>query len=305
LKIPKKTGSFVIYSASNFWPDVIPAVVLKKKNPDLKWIGSCYLLAPNSFKGFEQKWRLLPNIRLLASNFMESVTNVFLRKYADVIFVTNDLDKKFFADKGVSSVKLKAIYGGVDLTEILKVPEQRTKYDCCFVGRIHPQKGVVYLIDIWDKVHNVKPDAKLALIGNGPKWYENKVKAEIRKRHLEKNIDLLGFVDGTEKYRILKSSKIFLHTSIYDNCGMTAAEGMACGLPAIRFDIPALKIAYPRGMLVVPLRDCKKFAEAVLKLLDDDDLYNKLKHEALELVKSWNWDEKASCLLDYVRRELI
>jgi glycosyltransferase involved in cell wall biosynthesis len=305
LKIPKKNDSFLLYSASNFWPDVIPAIVMKKKNPRLKWIGSCYLLAPNSFRGFEGKLRLIPNIRLLASNFMESVTNVLLRKYADAIFVTNDLDKKFFTDKGFSFSKLKAIYGGVDLAEVSKVPEQKTKYDCCFVGRIHPQKGVVYLIDIWDRVHKVKPKAKLALIGNGPDWYENKVRAEIRKRHLEKSIDLLGFMDGVEKYKILKSSRIFLHTSIYDNCGMAAAEGMACGLPVIRFDIPALKVAYPQGTLAVPLRDCKKFADAILKLLDDDNLYKKLRKEALELVKSWNWDEKASCLLDYISRELI
>ncbi len=80
-----------------------------------------------------------------------------------------------------------------------------------------------------------------------------------------------------EKYKILKSSKIFLHTSIYDNSGMTAAEAMACGLPAVRFDIPALRIAYPKGMLVVPLKDSPKFAKAVLQLLEDEHCIIKYK----------------------------
>ena len=305
LKTPKKTGCSVVYSASNFWPDVIPAIIMKRKNPRLKWIGSYYLMNPSAFTGFEEKRHFLPDIRLLASNFMDRVSFVLLLKYADAIFVTNDLDKKFFSDKGFSASKLKAIYGGVNLAEISEVPEQQVKkYDCCFVGRIHPQKGVVYLIDIWDRVHKMKPNAKLAIIGNGPKWYENKVRSEIRKRHLEKNIDMLGFMDGKEKYKILKSSRVFLHTSIYDNCGMAAAEGMACGLPVVRFDIPALKVAYPKGTLVAPLIDCKKFADAAIAFLDDHILYNKIKTEALELVKSWDWNEKTFCLLNFVNTEL-
>jgi len=305
----KFSGNFIIYSASNFWPDVIPAVLIKKKNPNSKWIGTCYLLTPNPFKGFEfayeEKWKLLPDIRLLASYFMEMVSNVLLIRYADAIFVTNDLDKKFFTGKGVSLSRLKAIYGGVDLAEITKVPEQKIKYDGCFVGRIHPQKGVTYLIDIWDKVCAVKPDAKLALIGNGPRWYENKIKNEIRKRNLEKNIDLFGFLDGLEKYKILKASKVFLHTSIYDNCGMAAAEGMACGLPVVMFDIPALRVAYPKGALVAPIRNCEEFARQVLKLLSDSSLYYHLRQDAMEEIKKWDWDRKAQEILNYVTNFIL
>jgi glycosyltransferase involved in cell wall biosynthesis len=85
---------------------------------------------------------------------------------------------------------------------------------------------------------------------------------------------------------------------------MAAAEGMACGLPVVRFDIPALKVAYPKGTLVVPLRDCEKFADAAITLLDDVNLYDKVRKEALELVKSWDWNEKAACLLNFVNTEL-
>jgi glycosyltransferase involved in cell wall biosynthesis len=243
---------------------------------------------------------LLPDFKALANYLVEKPSSVLLKKFADFIFVTNELDKKYFTDAGVPVTRLRAIYGGVSLKEIERVPEQKIKYDGCFVGRIHPMKGVDYLVEIWSYVCEKKPNAKLALIGNGSKDYENKVRHLIRAKGLEENIDLLGFVDGIEKYEILKASRLFLHSSIYDNSGMTAAEGMACGLPAIRFDIPALKVAYPQGMLVAPLKDCKKFAEAVLRLLDNDDLYNKVKEDALELAKSWDWDKKAASILDYI-----
>ena len=298
----------VIYSASNLWSDVIPALVLKKRLTNSKWVGTCYLPIPNPFKGFEfayeSKYRLFPRFNDLANYIVEKISTSFLVRYADLLFVTNDLDKAYFADEGMPLACIKAIYGGVDLKAILTVPDQEHKYDGCFVGRLHPMKGILYLVEIWSYVCKIRSDSKLALIGNGAKDFEQIVRGEIKKRGLEKNIDLLGFVDGMEKYKILKSSKVFLHTSIYDNSGMTAAEGMACGLPAVRFDIPTLRVAYPKGMLVVPLKDCKKFAEAVLKLLQDDIVYNQLKKQALDLAKIWDWDRKAPDALDYILQEI-
>jgi glycosyltransferase involved in cell wall biosynthesis len=297
-------SKIVIYSATNFWPDIIPAAFLKKRFVNSIWVSSCYLPIPSIFKGFEfayeQNSKIIPDFKTVANFFVEKPSTSVTLRLADFVFVTNEIDKSYFSDKGFPANRLKAIYGGVSSKEIASVPKQEIKYDGCFVGRIHPMKGVDYLIDIWDNVCKVQPNAKLALIGNGSKDFEEKIQQEIIKRKLQKNIDCFGYVDGIEKYRILKSSKLFLHTSIYDNSGMTAAEAMACGLPAVRFDIPALRIAYPKGMLVVRLKNSKEFANAVLLLLTNDKLYCKLQSEALELAKSWDWDLKACNVLQYI-----
>ncbi len=119
----------VIYSATNFWPDVLPAIILKKRLAKSQWVGTCYLPIPSPFKGFEfaydQKSKLLPDLKTLAGYFIEKVSSYFLRKFADFIFVTNDIDKSYFSDKGFPSNKLKAIYGGVSLKEIADVPNRK------------------------------------------------------------------------------------------------------------------------------------------------------------------------------------
>ena len=304
MRSPPSQKKIIIYSATNFWPDIIPAAFLKKKLANSIWVSSCYLPIPSPFKGFEfayeNKSKTLPDFKTLANFFVEKPSTYITRKFADFVFVTNDADKAYFSNQGFPGDRLKAIYGGVSSKEIEKIPKQKAKYDGCFVGRIHPMKGVEYLIEIWDNVCKVQPNAKLAIIGNGSKDFETKIHQKIAKKGLQKNIDCLGYVDGVEKYKILKSSKVFLHTSIYDNSGMTAAEAMACGLPAVRFDIPALRVAYPKGMLVVPLKNSKEFAKAVLQLLSNNDLYGKVQKEALELAKSWDWDIKACNILEYI-----
>lgn len=208
----------IIYSASNFWPDVVPAIIMKKKIPSSKWVGTCYLPIPNPFKGFEfayeQKVKLTPEFKALANYIIEKPSTSLIKRSADFIFVTNDADKKYFTDMGVPLNKLRAIYGGVDLDTISKVPSQKIVYDGCFVGRLHPQKGLIYLIRIWGNVCEKMPSAKLAIIGNGSPDYEQQVKNEVKKLGLEKNITFLGFVDGVEKYKILKSIEFF-YTRLY------------------------------------------------------------------------------------------
>jgi glycosyltransferase involved in cell wall biosynthesis len=53
---------------------------------------------------------------------------------------------------------------------------------------------------------------------------------------------------------------------------MAAWEAMACGLPGVSFDLPALRTYYPKGMLKTPCYDLKAFAENILKLLNDEIL---------------------------------
>ena len=193
LTLPASNEKTIIYSATNFWPDVVAAVILKKRLPNSQWVGSCYLPIPSPFKGFqfayEKKSKLVPDIKTLANYFVEKPSSALLRTFADFIFVTNDLDKKYFSDKKFPSDKIKAIYGGVSFKEIQEVPKQNIKYDGCFVGRIHPMKGLDYLVKIWQDVCAAKPDAVLAIIGNGDKDFENKIHNEVAKLGLTKNID--------------------------------------------------------------------------------------------------------------------
>ncbi len=109
----------VIYSATNFWPDVIPAALLKKRLSNSTWIGSCYLPIPSPFKGFEfayeQKTKILPDLKTLTNYLVEKPSSSIMRRLSDYIFVTNDLDKYYFSEKGYPEDRLKAIYGGVRL----------------------------------------------------------------------------------------------------------------------------------------------------------------------------------------------
>jgi glycosyltransferase involved in cell wall biosynthesis len=174
------------------------------------------------------------------------------------------------------------------------------KYDACFVGRFHYQKGVLLLIDIWKKVCEKRPEAKLAMIGNGP--LEAEAHEKIKSLGLERNIELLGFMDGEKKFEVFKQSKVMVHPATYDSGGMAAAEGMAWRLPGVSFDLEALKTYYPQGMVKIPCYDEQQFAEAILHLLHDHAFYDQQAQLAHELILSvWDWRKRAEFVWQAMR----
>ena len=114
---------------------------------------------------------------------------------------------------------------------------------------------------------------------------------------------MFGFLDGLEKIKVFKDSKIVLHPALYDSGGMAACEAMICGLPGVSFDLPALKVYYPKGMLKTPCYDLKAFAENILRLLENKSLYNQLRKDAINWAKEWDWNKVAEETLMLINGE--
>lgn len=293
----KLTDDTCIFSSSDFLPDVIPAWYAKLKNKNVKWIAAFYFFASSPFsKDFPYKG-LRQRIRGILYYYTQKIAYYLIRKNADFIILCNEVDRRIFIKEGYRPERIYPIYGGVDLAEAKSVsPPSKPAYDAIFMARFHPQKGPLESVKAWKEVIKTKPDAKLAMIGNGP--LEKQVKEYIKDNNLTNNVTLLGFMDGTEKYKILKSALIFIHSAIYETGGMAAAEGMAAGLPVIAFDHEGFNYCYPRGMIrVSPIGDTKKLARTIVNLLQDEKKYKKIKQDAIDFVQQWDWSNRAKFLL--------
>lgn len=296
----ENSSSIYIYNASEFWMDAFPCIILKMRYPKIHWIATWYQTAPNPLKGFSEKERseAAHKIRALAYWLTQVPIKPLIEIYASKVIVNNETERKQFPKK-----ETVVLIGAVPLDGIksyeLGIKEKKKKWDAVFQGRFHPQKGVVELITIWKQVVQTKPEAKLAMIGNGPLIEE--VIKKIKEYKLDKNIKLFGFVfDGPEKYEIFSQSKIVVHPAFYDSGGMATAEAMAFGIPAIGFNLKAYNSYYPKGMIKV--KDEGEFAKTIVTLLKDDNKREKIGHEARELIeKSYSWDTRASEILNAIQ----
>lgn len=295
-----------IYSASDFYPDFLPGFFLKILNPKIIWVAGFYLFAP-------KPWQKNNPYRISLARFLtgfyywlsQKLSYFIIYHFADIVCVTSDPDIKYFLSKKRSKHKIVVVRGGVDIKpshlylqkhkSILK----NKKYQAVFIGRLHYQKGVLELIDIWKRVCDQKPLFQLAMIGDGQLLPD--IKKKIKKYGLAKNITLFGFVDGKEKFKIFQNSIIAVHPSIYDSGGMATAEAMAWGLPGVSFDLEALKSYYPQGLIKTKCFDLDLFAKNIIKLSTDTKLYSKYSSEAIKLIEThWSWDSRASDVINQI-----
>lgn len=299
----ENNNSFIVYSASEFWMDSLPALILKLKFPKIKWVAAWFQTAPNPLVGFSEGGRE-NTYRLSAFYhwFMQLPIKPLIEGWADFVLVNNEGEKKYFPNLNKQG-KTVVILGAVNIEDIKIWQNQHSKlgfkkiYAAVFQGRFHPQKGVVELIDIWKKVTEKLPGAKLAMIGDGPLM--NAVKDRIKQLDLEANIKLLGFVfDGDQKYRIFSQSKIVVHPAFFDSGGMASAEAMAFGIPCVGFDLESYISYYPKGMLKVKIGDFNQFAEEILALLGNEKKREQIGKEAQDMIyKSWSWEQRVDRLL--------
>jgi len=281
-----------LYTASDFYGDFVFGLFAKIYHPSIKWICGYYLLAPNPLSASSPYRHNHQYFRGIIYFLAQKPTILLTKLFADFLFVTSNPDVKIFQSRRLTINKIFVIKGGVNLPSLSSIrrlkPISNRLYDAVFLGRLHAQKGVVELIDIWKIVVNQLPEAKLVIIGDGEML--SAIKQKISKLQLTKNIKLAGFMLGHKKFNIIKNSKIVVHPATYDSGGMAAAEAMAWGLPGVSFDLPALKTYYPQGMVKTNCFSKKQFASNIIKLLTSHDLYTQYSSQALNLTRQhWSW----------------
>ena len=303
IAIPRlsRNATTVYIASSDFIPDFLPALLSRFKGGDrTRLVATLWITAPNPF-GPDTPYRGRRKLENLAIFVNQMVVRPLLERFSEMIWVTNDRDRQDLLDRtGLPAGRILSVMGGVDRNIHCPAPNPLAPvYDGVFVGRLHPQKGVLELIEIWKRVVRLRPKARLAIVGDGP--LRREVTDRIRELGLSSSIMMLGFLDGSAKVTVLQSSKIFLHPVLRDSGGMASVEGMSCGLPVVCFDLPALESYLPRGAVKVPPYNLDLFAKKVVELAEDDVFRLRLADEAVQYATSWDWSKRATDCLNAIK----
>lgn len=138
-----------------------------------------------------------------------------------------------------------------------------------FVGRLVYYKGLKYLIEAMNFVHN----GFLLIIGSGP--LEKELKKMIKKYGLESKVRIIPEVDRNTLENFYKQCDLFVLPSIKksETYGIVQIEAMACKKPVICTEIgTGTTFINQDGItgLVVPPQNSVALAESINKILSDE-----------------------------------
>jgi glycosyltransferase involved in cell wall biosynthesis len=288
--VPKLPKYDLIYTDSDYFCDVIPAMLYKKTHKS-SWVAMTHHKTKVTYK----KPRDL--IVSSATSTLQSFCYLQFKKYADKIFVyksdMGQLITNHLISIGVPSSKIETVSNGVNLEFINSIQKENKIYDACFIGGLRPSKGIYHIVPIWKKVVEKKKDALLIIVGGGLKDYEDELSSQINKEGLESNIKMLGAKNHDETLNILAKSKIFFSPSNEEGWGIAICEALAFGLPVVAWDLPVYRTLYPKGVVKAPIGDVQQFSEHVLDLLADKNHYKEVSKDSRQIVSAYDWNDIA------------
>jgi glycosyltransferase involved in cell wall biosynthesis len=202
------------------------------------------------------------------------------------VAVGNQVRKRMIS-AGAEEHKITVIRGGANLAEIDSVPSPKTPHpQVCFMSRFVANKAPDDMIRAFALVREQLPNSKLVMIGDGP--LRSRVEQLADSLRLRHSVRFLGALSGHAKYKVLKESHVLVQPSLVEGASLTAFESLASSTPVIAYDIPEFReqFALTGGGILVPLRNVPALANAILSLLRNPSLRDKLSIKGRETIEA-------------------
>lgn len=289
-----KSSFDIIYSSTEHWYDVIPAIKIKKINKTVRWGAVVHWVAPLKRKGTDFLSGLLFYIN-------QRVGYHYIKKMADVVLAVSDSTAESVREIGIAENRIFSVACGMDFDKIHGITKEvnQKEYDAIFMKRFDGTKGVFDLPEIWREVVNKKNNAKIGLIGFGTKKVIEKLEKLIELNNLQKNIEIIGPIyDFKEKFLTLAKSRLFILPSYEENWAIVIGEAMAAGLPVLCYDIKEIKPIWQDKIIWIPMGNKRQFANEINHLLSDENLRENLSKEGSDFIKKYDWKQIAENELD-------
>lgn len=175
------------------------------------------------------------------------------------------------------------------------------KKNILFVGRLEKRKGVEYLIMAFREVKRKFPNCRLLILGPG-------VRLRRRYEKMAKGIPdvlFLGYVPYNELPRYYASADICCFPSTgEESFGMVLLEAMAMGKPIVATNIPGYAHLIDKEGILVPPKDERSLAQALLYLLENPHLGREMGEKGRVKAEGFSWEGIARRILEFYHRFL-
>lgn len=162
---------------------------------------------------------------------------------ASCIHVTDIEELKAVRNLGITS-PIALVPNGINLDEFnnmnnKQISKQNLKLEkdkkyILFLSRVHPKKGLEFLVQAWSDLAKKNKNWDLLIVGPiyDEKYYQN-IKQLLVRCELDSRVYFKGMINGQDRIDAYSASDLFVLPSHSENFGIAIAEAMAAKLPVI------------------------------------------------------------------------
>ena len=219
-----------------------------------------------------------------------------LYKYADgFVFQTPDAKKYFEKYIGIRGTVIANPITG----ELPTFNGDRRKSFVTAV-RLEPQKNLELLIEAFALVHTVHADYTLEIYGDGSQ--KEKLQQYIDSKRMGDYIVLKGFKKNL--HEAIYDATAFVLPSNYEGISNSMIEALGMGMPVISTDHPigGARMFIKNGVngYLVPVNGLNEMKRAMLKIIEDPNLANRMGNKAREICNKISVDTIVDEWINYI-----
>lgn len=174
-----------------------------------------------------------------------------------------------------------------------KITIDSSRFNLIYVGKIEERRNVFFLLDILDKLLQMRKDVRLYVIGNGEHDYIQHFLERAEPFCEAGFLEYIPSTSQTELAKIYQKVNLMVFPTNYDIFGMVLLEALYFGLPVISSKNGGADMLIENGIngLIETSFDALKWAEKISELISDSKQYENIKNNlsAKDQVKlDWN-----------------
>lgn len=186
------------------------------------------------------------------------------------VAISDEIERQWRA-LGVPADRIVKMASGVDADHFQPGPSQiddalPSRPRVIFTGRLHPQKNLDVLLDVWPEVHS-KTGAALLLVGDGPE--RSRLEERVAASGLAERVVFTGAVADPAEH--LRAASVFALPSVAEGMSNSLLEAMATGLPCLASTIGGNTdlIEHQRTGLLIDPQDRAVWSSTLIRVLQD------------------------------------
>ena len=276
----------------------------------------------NTFSGLLLKW--LGKVRYVifytadyvperfksrALNYIYHFFDRFCIKRADFVWNISQAQVEIRKKQGMPDEKNIYVPHGIDAKYVTYQPfEKIDRYSFVTAANLSKAFNYKLIIDAFKDIAVKIPRAKLIIIGTGE--LEKEISEYIKVNNLEHNVLMPGWMPHDKLINFISTCAIGL--AIYTSlCSWTnfsdsfkTKEYLGCGCPVIISGaLGAIREAEASNAIIAVGQDKGSLYGAMLKLLQDDNLYLQYRNNAINFMKDLDWSKIYSRSLNLIYSE--
>ncbi len=248
-------------------------------------------------------------------DYLEWSTKYTLKHARQVIAISEFTKQALMTTYKAASEKITVIHNGYPSELYKQLPDDEVSNEVLarygitrpyffYVGRLEKKKNIATLIEAFASLKHRRGEGfnhKLCLVGDASFGFDE-IKYTIEEYDLDNDVIVTGWVSEQDLPYIFARAEAFVFPSNYEGFGIPLLQAMATGTPIAASRVASIPEVVGEAAVLFDPKDCEDMAEALEKVLFNNELQGRLRVVGLDRVKMFSWQKAATETLNVIEK---